>query len=125
MGTEKNFETRIKTFLKNNGCWYVKYWSGATQTKEGMKKFTKDGVPDILCCFQGFFLGIEVKAPKGIPSRLQIYNLKKIDEAGGFSFLLYPKDFDKFKKFILAMENNRLFEAEKIYKEMKGEWSDG
>lgn len=124
MGTEKNFETRIKTFLKNQGCWYVKYWSGATQTKEGMKKFTKDGVPDILCCFQGFFLGIEVKAPKGIPSRLQIYNLKKIDEAGGFSFLLYPKDFDKFKKFILAMANNRLFEAEKIYKELKGEWSD-
>ena len=125
MGTEKNFETRIKTFLKNNGCWYVKYWSGATQTKEGMKKFTKDGVPDILCCFLGFFVGIEVKAPKGKPSRLQIYNLKKIDEAGGFSFLLYPKDFDKFKKFIFAMENNRLFEAEKIYKELKGVWSDG
>lgn len=125
MGTEKNFETRIKTFLKDQGCWYVKYWSGATQTKEGMKKFTKDGVPDILCCFQGFFLGIEVKAPKGKPSRLQIYNLKKIDEAGGFSFLLYPKDFDKFKKFIFAMENKRWFDADMIYKELKGVWSDG
>ena len=125
MGTEKNFETRIKTFLKNQGCWYVKYWSGATQTKEGMKKFTKDGVPDILCCFEGHFVGIEVKAPNGKPSRLQIYNLKKIDEAGGIAILLYPKDFDKFKKFMFAMANNRLFEAEKIYKELKGVWSDG
>lgn len=125
MGTEKNFETRIKTFLKNQGCWYVKYWSGATQTKEGMKKFTKDGVPDILCCFEGHFVGIEVKAPKGKPSRLQIYNLKKIDEAGGIAILLYPKDFDKFKELFRVIHDQGFTDAEPIYKELKGVWSDG
>lgn len=127
MGSEKIFENGIKTFLKEQGCWYVKYWSGGTQTKEGMKKFTRDGVPDLLCCCDGFFIGIEVKAPTGRPSKLQIYNLRKIDEAGGFAFLLYPKDFGKFKKFILSLKGFEksqewVDKCESIYEDLKGVW---
>lgn len=124
MGSEKNFENRIKSFLKNEGCWYVKYWSGGVPTKEGVKKFTKDGVPDILCCFEGLFIAVEVKAPKGRPSKLQLYNLKKIDESGGFAFLLYPKDFRQFKRFFHLMKENKIVEANEIYKGLKGVWSD-
>lgn len=51
-----------------------KYWGGAA--------YTKSGIPDILSCCNGKFLGIEVKAKNGKPSELQLYNLKKIDEAG-------------------------------------------
>lgn len=129
MGSEKNFENRIKSFLQEQGCWYVKYWSGGIPTKEGVKKFTKDGVPDILCCFEGFFLAIEVKAPKGRPSKLQLYHLRKIDEAGGFAFLLYPKDFRKFKKFIYSLKDFKqsqewVDKCEVLYEELKGVWSD-
>lgn len=92
MGKEKNFENKVKKFLKEQDCYFVKYWAGG--------EFTKSGVPDILACCNGRFLGIEVKSPKGIATDLQIYNLQKIEEAGGYAVLLYPKDFEEFKKDI-------------------------
>ena len=113
MGSEKNFENKVKDFLKEQGCWFVKYWGGG--------EFTKAGVPDILCCCNGWFMGIEVKAPKGKPSALQLHNLKKIDEAGGFAILLYPKDFDHFKRLVkLILEGDTEFLL--IYKLLKGRW---
>ena len=51
---KKNFENKIKGFLKDHGCWFLKYWGGAA--------YTKSGIPDILACCNGKFLGIEVKA---------------------------------------------------------------
>lgn len=92
MAAEKNFENKVKKFLKENGCWYVKYWGGGD--------FTKSGVPDVLACVNGYFMGIEVKGPKGKPSELQIYNLRKIIRSNGIAILLYPKDFEQFKEFV-------------------------
>lgn len=86
MASEKNFENRVKKFLKDEGCYFIKYWGGG--------EFTKSGIPDILCCCKGRFVGCEVKAPTGEPKPLQIHNLRKIHEAGGIAVLLYPKDFD-------------------------------
>ena len=65
MPAEKNFENKVKRYLDDYGCWWLKYWGGAA--------YTKKGIPDILCCSDGMFLGIEVKAPNGKPSLLQ-YN---------------------------------------------------
>lgn len=56
MAAEKNFENKVKTYLKNYGCWFLKYWGGAS--------YTKSGIPDLLVSSDGFFLGIEVKADK-------------------------------------------------------------
>ena len=95
MAEEKNFENRVKQFLKDKGAWFVKYWGGAA--------YTKSGIPDLLVCVQGHFLGIELKAPRGRPSDLQLYNLLEIERAGGIAFLLYPKDFDDFKEFIARL----------------------
>ncbi len=64
MAAEKNFENRVKKYLDEYGCWWLKYWGGAA--------YTKSGIPDILCCSDGMFLGIEVKAPNGKPSILQL-----------------------------------------------------
>lgn len=92
MAEEKAFENRVKQYLSAQGCWYVKYWGGGA--------FTKAGVPDLLCCIHGRFVGIELKASRGHPSELQLYNLRQIREAGGVGILLYPKDFERFKKFV-------------------------
>lgn len=96
MAAEKNFENRVKTFLKDRGAWVLKYWGGAA--------YTKSGVPDLLVCFSGWFIGIELKAPRGKPSDLQLYQLREIEKAGGVGILLYPKDFEDFKKFIERLE---------------------
>lgn len=89
---EKVFENKVKKYLKEKGCWYLKYWGGA--------QFTKNGIPDLLVCCNGIFLGIELKAAKGKPSEIQLWTIEQIKKAGGYSFVLYPKDFDKFKKLI-------------------------
>lgn len=90
--SEKLFENRVKQFLKDKGCWFVKYWGGGN--------FTQAGIPDLLICCNGYFLGIEIKASTGKLSELQKYQLAKIKEAGGISLALYPKDFEKFKLLI-------------------------
>lgn len=114
MMTEKNFENKVKKFLKEEHCWFIKYWGGG--------EFTKAGVPDILCCCNGMFLGIELKAPNGKPSELQVYNLKKIDKAGGFAILLYPNQYEVFKMFISALNQGQSVLLMKYYEELKKRW---
>lgn len=89
MAEEKNFENKIKKYLDSIGAWYVKYHGNA---------FSANGTPDLLCCVNGVFMAIEVKASKGKPSKIQLYKIEQINKAGGVAFVLYPKDFNKFKK---------------------------
>ena len=70
----------------------MKYWGGGA--------YTKAGVPDLLICCNGYFLGVELKASTGKASELQKMQLAKIKDAGGISLLLYPKDFERFKMLI-------------------------
>lgn len=96
MAGEKAFENKIKDFLKKEGAWFIKYWAGS--------EYTKAGIPDILACVNGIFLGIEVKAATGKPSELQLYTLDEIKKAGGVAFVLYPKDFEKFKSLVRTIK---------------------
>lgn len=34
MAAEKNFENRLKKYLEDKGCWFIKYWAGAAFTKD-------------------------------------------------------------------------------------------
>lgn len=98
MAQEKTFENKVKRFLEKEGAWHVKFFANS---------FTKSGIPDILACVNGYFVAIEVKAQNGKPSELQLYNIRKIREAGGFAVVLYPSGFEKFKKFILDLKQER------------------
>lgn len=93
---EKEFENKVKAFLKDQGCWVLKTWSNGVQRK---------GVPDLLVCCNGYFLGVELKAENGHPSELQLWNIEKIHEAGGFAIVLYPKDFERFKMVIRDLKS--------------------
>lgn len=99
MAQEKQFENKIKEFLKEKNIWFVKYFANA---------FTKSGIPDILACVNGKFVAIEVKAENGKPSELQLYQQKKIKESGGKAYILYPKDFEQFKKEIESEVQNEI-----------------
>ena len=91
MAKEKQFETKIKKYLSDNGIFHVKFFANS---------MTKKGIPDVLACVNGYFVAIEVKAQNGRPSELQLYQCRKIWDAGGFAFILYPSGFDCFKAFI-------------------------
>lgn len=47
------------------------------------------GVPDLIGCFHSVFFGFELKSIKGLPTALQIYNIKKIRKAGGVAHVCY------------------------------------
>lgn len=109
MAAEKIFENKVKAFLEEEGAWFIKYWAGS--------RFTKDGIPDLICCINGYFVAPEIKAEDGKPSSLQSYNIGKIREAGGFSMVLYPSAFDRFKQFVIDLKHEKFDrESEVIWK---------
>lgn len=97
MAAEKAFENKIKAFLKECGCYHVKFFAN---------RMTKSGIPDILACVNGHFVGIEVKAQNGRPSELQYYNIRKIREAGGCAYIVYPSGWEEFKQIIKGIMND-------------------
>ena len=90
MAKEKNFERRIKEWIRKQGGFVVKYHGDA---------FSTSGVPDLLACVDGRFVGVEVKADDGTPSELQIWTVRQIRKAGGIAVVLYPSAFDEFKNW--------------------------
>lgn len=88
---EKTFENKVKQFLKDQNVWFVKTWSNGIQRK---------GIPDIIACVNGYFVGIELKAENGKPSELQKWNIEQIRKSGGIAIVLYPDQFEAFKNMI-------------------------
>ena len=86
---EKVFENKIKAYLKSIGAYFIKTHGD---------RFSKVGTPDIIACVNGHSVAVAVTAETGKPSELQLYHLEQIRKVAGYSFLLYPKDFEDFKK---------------------------
>ena len=91
MTSEKQFENKIKKYLKENGCYRVKYFG---------TMYSEAGTPDILACVNGYFLAIEVKRDDGVVSPLQLEKIIQIRNAGGFAYAVYPTGYDKLKNII-------------------------
>ena len=108
---EKVFENKVKAYLKSKGCWVLKTWGNSIQ---------RSGVPDLICCVNGLFVGIELKAETGKPSELQLWNISEIRKAGGVAMVLYPKDFDGFVKQMneLFKKGEKTSESLRAYKKL-------
>ena len=68
--------TAIRKYLASLGS-DVFFW------KEHGSVYGTNGVPDIICCYKGRFLGLECKRPGGRLTELQKRAIKKITRAGG------------------------------------------
>lgn len=48
-----------------------------------------NGLPDIICLYKGFFLGLELKREKGgAPTTLQLRKIKAINDNGGIGVIV-------------------------------------
>lgn len=103
MASEKNFENKVKKYIESQGGWQVKFFAN---------RMTKNGIPDVLSCVNGYFLAVEVKALNGAPSELQIYHVAKINNAGGYAVILYPDQYEEFKQLVKCLNNRELRTAE-------------
>lgn len=85
MAEEKRFEEKVKKLLRDRGAWLLKTWGGG---------FQRSGIPDLLICYKGRFIGIELKAEKGKVSELQDRELRLIRNAGGMGFIARPSHYE-------------------------------
>ena len=75
---EKDIVAAIKKYLASLGS-DVFFW------KEHGGPYGTSGVPDIICCYKGRFLGLECKLPNGRLTELQKRAIDKINQAGGIA----------------------------------------
>ena len=75
---ERDTVAAIKRYLASLGS-DVFFW------KEHGGPYGTSGVPDIICCYKGRFLGLEAKLPGGKLTELQKRALDKINRAGGIA----------------------------------------
>jgi len=66
----------IKKYLDSIGAWYFSPY---------MAGFGKSGVPDIVCCLNGKFIGIEVKRDGKVPTVIQNRTMEEISAVGGIA----------------------------------------
>lgn len=73
---EKPLVNRILVKLRERGAFADKIHGGP---------FQLDSIPDVLACYRGTYVGVEVKRAGGGsgPTRKQLYIIEKIREAGG------------------------------------------
>ena len=78
---EKKVKRKIVALLKEYNTYYFFPTTGV---------YGRSGVPDIIACCDGLFIGIEAKADmkKNKPTALQQMNLQAIKEAGGISIVI-------------------------------------
>jgi len=79
---ETALKNQVLRYLKKKG-YFIKYHSGYGGAT---------GIPDILGCYKGFFIAIELKIKGNKPTKIQLYNLKKIREEGGIGIVAYSLD---------------------------------
>ncbi len=75
---EKDIVAAIKRYLATLGD-DVFFW------KEHGGPYGVSGVPDLICCYKGRFLGLEAKLPGGRLTALQERTLERINRAGGIA----------------------------------------
>ena len=76
---EAQFSREVTQYLESKG---------AIVNNQTGSMFSKVGVSDLLVCYKGFFIALELKTGNYQPDPLQISYLQKVREAGGFGLIL-------------------------------------
>lgn len=88
---EKKIENNIKKYIESLPHSYIEKIHGGSQ-------FQSVGIPDLIACVNGRFVGIEVKRPKGgVVSKVQQVKINLINMAGGVALVATSVDEVKFE----------------------------
>ena len=99
--TANNLTRRIVAHVRANGGFATRLNSTGTYRAD-LKKFVSSqqvsGMPDVLACINGQFLGIEVKAGKDRLSDAQKQTHTALTDAGATIYV--ARDFDEFTQWL-------------------------
>jgi Holliday junction resolvase len=86
MTPEQRIKNKVRAALKEAGAYFF---------FPAMGVYGRAGVPDIVACMNGQFIGIECKAANKQPTELQAYELDKIAFAGGLVWVANAVNVDE------------------------------
>lgn len=92
---ERDFQRKVIKWLEAVPNTYA--------VKFNASGLSKSGVPDILACINGHFVGIELKTDTGVLSELQKRNLTKIEKCNGITYVVKPSTYKEFQKNIILL----------------------
>ena len=96
MTPEAKVKKKVKMVLDNLGAYHFSPMTGG---------YGNSGVPDIVACYEGYFLGIECKANGGKPTLLQKNNLERIASTGGYSVIVDESNVNQLMELIQSWVN--------------------
>ena len=76
---EAKVKAKVTLLLKRHGVYHFTPVTGG---------YGISGIPDIICCVRGRFLGIECKAGRGKTTTLQDFNIANIRRNGGVAIVV-------------------------------------
>lgn len=95
-GPESKIKDAAKKILTTSGAYFF---------MPAMGLYGRSGVPDIVACHKGNFLGIECKAGKGKTTALQDLELAAITIAGGVALIINENNLHELKVVLDALES--------------------
>lgn len=95
MQPEAKIGKKIREYLEGIGAFVFKVHGGPQMTA---------GLPDLIACVGGLFIGIEVKCPGQLPTQIQKLRHEQIRKADGVAFVATSVDD-------VERELNKLFEG--------------
>ena len=93
---EKKVKNKCVTLIKAYGVYYF---------FPSMNGFGRSGVPDIICCANGLFLGIECKAGNNKPTALQEKEMQSIRDSGGKTIVVNEDNLTMLGELIEELLN--------------------
>lgn len=99
MNLESSLQQQVIKYINSKDIYYFK-----TITNN------RRGIPDIIVCYKGYFISLELKSNKGKLSMLQKLELQRIKKAGGFYLLVMdlPTFISDFNYIISCIDMNRI-----------------
>lgn len=84
MPSEADFSRKLQKILRSRGWWVVKYHAS---------QYTPKGIPDLICCYKGHFIGLELKRDsKAGLSQWQARVGQDIQDNQGLFYRVYPEN---------------------------------
>ncbi len=91
---ERKVKTQVASILKGYGVYYF------FPPANGLGRA---GIPDIIVCAWGQFLSIECKAGKGIPTELQLREIRNIRAADGVAIVINESNIESLHILLLSL----------------------
>jgi Holliday junction resolvase len=92
---EAKVKKKVKKILDDIGAYHFSPMTGG---------FGRAGVPDIIACYKGRFIGIECKAGKNEPTLLQKHNIKEIQRNQGLAIVVNEDNIEALLALVKEIE---------------------